>query len=156
MTPPEAPADRQRLDKWLWFARVVRTRRHAQEMAVSGHVRLGGKRVESASQMVRAGDVLTIALEDRVRVLEVTGFAPAAATPRPPPCSIATSARRPRPAAIEGRAATCAAAAARIERDGVLRPRRRCSQLSIFPRVPSTMRGLAFRPDTSPRPPRQG
>jgi ribosome-associated heat shock protein Hsp15 len=45
-------------------------------MAVSGHVRLGGKRVESASQMVRAGDVLTIALEDRVRVLEVTGFAP--------------------------------------------------------------------------------
>ena len=75
MAENAGPADHQRLDKWLWFAHVMRTRRGAQEIAVSGHVRLGGKRVSSASQQVRAGDVLTIALEGRVRVLEVVGFA---------------------------------------------------------------------------------
>jgi ribosome-associated heat shock protein Hsp15 len=75
MADGEPAAGRQRLDKWLWFAHVVRTRRRAQEIAVSGHVRLSGKRVASASQTVRPGDVLTIALEGRVRVLEVVGFA---------------------------------------------------------------------------------
>ena len=69
-------ADRQRLDKWLWFARIVRTRRLAQDLAASGHVRINGQRAASASQPVRPGDVLTIALESRVRVLEVAAFAP--------------------------------------------------------------------------------
>jgi ribosome-associated heat shock protein Hsp15 len=66
---------RQRIDKWLWFARVVKTRTLAQDLAVSGHVRLNGNRVDAASQSVRAGDVLTISLESRVRVLKVAGFA---------------------------------------------------------------------------------
>ena len=36
-----APArlDRQRIDKWLWHARVVRTRQAAAALAASGHVR---------------------------------------------------------------------------------------------------------------------
>jgi ribosome-associated heat shock protein Hsp15 len=68
------PADRLRLDKWLWHARVVRTRVLAQELARSGHVRINGERVASASRPVRIGDVLTIALDRTVRVLEVAGF----------------------------------------------------------------------------------
>jgi ribosome-associated heat shock protein Hsp15 len=77
--------ERQRIDKWLWFARVVRTRRLAQDLAAAGHVRINGQRVQSTSHPVRLGDVLTIALEGRVRVLEVAAFverrggAPAAA-----------------------------------------------------------------------------
>jgi ribosome-associated heat shock protein Hsp15 len=63
--------DTIRLDKWLWFARIVKTRVIAQELATSGHVRINGQRVTSASRAVRVGDVLTVALPTRVRVLKV-------------------------------------------------------------------------------------
>ena len=68
-------SDRQRLDKWLLFARVVKTRSLAQELAESGHVRINGQRIKSASKMVRLADVLTIALDQRTRVLKVQAFA---------------------------------------------------------------------------------
>ena len=64
-----------RLDKWLWFARVVKTRAVAQELAGSGHVRVNGQRAESAAKAIRIGDVLTIALPSRVRVLKVQDVA---------------------------------------------------------------------------------
>jgi ribosome-associated heat shock protein Hsp15 len=64
-----------RLDKWLWFARVVKTRAIAQDLAGSGHVRVNGQRADSASKAVRIGDVLTIALPARVRVLKVLDVA---------------------------------------------------------------------------------
>jgi ribosome-associated heat shock protein Hsp15 len=67
--------DRQRIDKWLWHARIVRTRSAAAELAASGHVRLNGARVTAAAKPVKPGDVVTIALDARVRVLKVSGFA---------------------------------------------------------------------------------
>jgi ribosome-associated heat shock protein Hsp15 len=67
--------DRQRIDKWLWHARVVRTRSAAAALAGSGHVRVNGVRVDAPSRLVRAGDVVTIALDRRVRVLKVLGHA---------------------------------------------------------------------------------
>jgi ribosome-associated heat shock protein Hsp15 len=68
------PADRQRLDKWLWFARIVKTRGLAQELATSGHVRINGQRTTSAAKPVKQGDVLTVALDARTRVLKVQGL----------------------------------------------------------------------------------
>ena len=62
---------RQRIDKWLWFARVVKTRTLAQKLAVSGRVRINREKCGSASDAVRIGDVLTIALERSVRVLKI-------------------------------------------------------------------------------------
>jgi ribosome-associated heat shock protein Hsp15 len=67
--------DRQRIDKWLWHARVVRTRSADAALAGSGHVRINGARIDAASRPVRAGDVVTVALDRRVRVLKVTGYA---------------------------------------------------------------------------------
>jgi ribosome-associated heat shock protein Hsp15 len=67
--------DRQRIDKWLWHARVVRTRNAAAALVDAGHVRLNGQRIDAPSRAVRAGDVVTIALDRSVRVLRVTGFA---------------------------------------------------------------------------------
>ena len=66
--------DRQRIDKWLWHARVVRTRGAAAALAGSGHVRLNGFRIEAASRAVRPGDVVTVALDRSVRVLKVKAF----------------------------------------------------------------------------------
>jgi ribosome-associated heat shock protein Hsp15 len=67
--------DRQRIDKWLWHARVVRTRSAAAALAASGHVRLNSQRIDAASRTVRAGDVVAIALDRTVRILKVAGFA---------------------------------------------------------------------------------
>jgi ribosome-associated heat shock protein Hsp15 len=65
------PEGRQRLDKWLWYARLAKTRTLAQKLAVSGQVRINRDRMDSASHPVRIGDVLTVALPGGVSVLRV-------------------------------------------------------------------------------------
>ena len=70
-----AAEQRQRIDLWLWHARVVRTRPAAASLATSGHVRVNGARIKAASREVRTGDVITVALDRAVRVLKVCGFA---------------------------------------------------------------------------------
>ena len=67
--------DRQRIDKWLWHARVVRTRSAAAELVTSGLVRLNRERITAPSRLVRADDVITVALDRQVRILKVAGFA---------------------------------------------------------------------------------
>lgn len=67
-------ADRQRIDRWLWHARLVRTREAAAALADAGYVRVNGTRIDAPGRMVRTGDVVTVALERSVRVLKVVGF----------------------------------------------------------------------------------
>jgi ribosome-associated heat shock protein Hsp15 len=64
-------ARRQRLDKWLWFARVVRTRSAAARLVADGYVRVNSRPVENPAKSIAPGDVLTIALERDVRVLRI-------------------------------------------------------------------------------------
>ena len=66
--------DRQRLDKFLWHARVVKARTSAAELVERGHVRINGVRETAPGHAVKPGDVLTIALDRTVRVLRVVGF----------------------------------------------------------------------------------
>ena len=66
--------DRQRIDKWLWHARIVRTRSAAAALAASGYVRINGERVDAPSRTVRAGDIVTVALDRAVHVLRVLNF----------------------------------------------------------------------------------
>jgi ribosome-associated heat shock protein Hsp15 len=66
--------DRQRLDKWLWHARVVKARTSAAALVEAGHVRINGVREKSPGHAVKGGDVLTVGLDRTVRVLKVTGF----------------------------------------------------------------------------------
>lgn len=48
-----------RLDRFLWFARLVRSRSAAQALARTGHLRLRGRTVDKPAQCVRIGDTLT-------------------------------------------------------------------------------------------------
>lgn len=67
--------ERQRLDKWLWHARVVKARTSAAALVEAGRVRINGVREKAPGHSVKTGDVLTIGLDRTVRVLKVVGFA---------------------------------------------------------------------------------
>ena len=64
-------ADTLRLDKFLWFARIVKTRALAQALAEAGRLRISGRVVDRAHVPVRVGDVLSFAVHGNVRVLKV-------------------------------------------------------------------------------------
>jgi len=51
---------RQRLDKWLWFARFARTRTLAARLVTDGHVRVNGTRTDNAAKGLALGDVVTV------------------------------------------------------------------------------------------------
>lgn len=61
----------QRLDKWLWFARVAKSRTLAATLVTAGKVRVNRVRTVKASHSVKPGDVVTINVGPRVRVLKV-------------------------------------------------------------------------------------
>ena len=63
--------DRQRLDKWLWFARFAKSRTLAAKMVASGYVRLNGQRTDNAAKGVAVGDVVTIALPRATLVVRI-------------------------------------------------------------------------------------
>lgn len=66
---------RQRLDKWLVYARFAKTRSVASELVENGRVRVNGTRVTNPARPVVAGDVLTLALPRDTRVVRVLGAA---------------------------------------------------------------------------------
>ncbi|MGO4523367.1 RNA-binding S4 domain-containing protein [Microvirga sp. 2MCAF35] len=63
--------DRQRLDKWLWFARFAKTRTLAAKLVTGGFVRLNGLRTDNAAKAVAVGDVITLALARTTLVVRV-------------------------------------------------------------------------------------
>lgn len=62
---------RQRIDKWLFFARAVKSRSLAARLVTAGRVRINRDKAAQASDLVKTGDVLTITLERRVLVWKV-------------------------------------------------------------------------------------
>jgi ribosome-associated heat shock protein Hsp15 len=64
-------AGRQRIDKWLWFARFAKSRTLAQRLVEDGRVRVNRDKVDAASRLVRTGDVLTLRLEGGVKLVRI-------------------------------------------------------------------------------------
>lgn len=60
-----------RLDRFLWWARLAKTRSAAQAIAEGGRFRISGRVIEKAHCPVRVGDVLTYPAHGRVRVVRV-------------------------------------------------------------------------------------
>lgn len=60
-----------RIDKWLWYARVLKTRTLAASCVKSGKVRVNQEKISSPSRGVSPGDVLTITLDRQIKVLEI-------------------------------------------------------------------------------------
>jgi ribosome-associated heat shock protein Hsp15 len=83
--PPPA-GETQRIDRWLWFARLAKSRTLAASLVADGKVRVNRVRVEKPSHLVKPGDVLTVTISRRVRVLRVL----AAGARRGPPTEART------------------------------------------------------------------
>jgi ribosome-associated heat shock protein Hsp15 len=56
------PGDRQRLDVWLWCARVAKTRAACAALVESGAVRINRQPTVKPHARIAPGDVLTLAL----------------------------------------------------------------------------------------------
>lgn len=64
-------AETMRLDLFLWYVRLAKTRVTAQAMACDGHFRIDGRAIDRAHAPVRVGSILTFAHHGNVRVLRV-------------------------------------------------------------------------------------
>ena len=65
-----------RIDRFLFFIRLLKSRTLAQGLIETGHVRIDGKRVDKPSEEVRVGSVVALPLHARVRVLRVLALPP--------------------------------------------------------------------------------
>ena len=65
----------QRLDKWLWHARLLRHRADCTRLVQGGSVRINRQPTDKAHARLRPGDVLILPLRDAVRVIEVLRLA---------------------------------------------------------------------------------
>jgi ribosome-associated heat shock protein Hsp15 len=66
----ESP-QKQRLDKWLFFSRVIKSRTLAQKLIESGAVRVNAERTLDSDHKVGAGDVLTMTVSRRLLVWRI-------------------------------------------------------------------------------------
>ena len=69
----DSPADRDRIDRWLWYTRFFKTRSVAAQAVSGGKVHLNGDRVKSA-HAVRVGDLIAIKMDGVLAEFEVLGL----------------------------------------------------------------------------------
>ncbi len=74
MSGPAEPVGGQRIDRWLWVARLLKSRTLAATLAASGKVRVNGTRISKASRLLHPGDVLTLPLAAHIRIIEVVAI----------------------------------------------------------------------------------
>jgi ribosome-associated heat shock protein Hsp15 len=63
-----------RIDRFLFFIRLVKSRTLAQTVIEAGHVRIDGKRVEKPSEQVGVGSIVALPLHGRVRIVRVVAL----------------------------------------------------------------------------------
>jgi ribosome-associated heat shock protein Hsp15 len=69
--PDAGVGSNQRIDQWLWHARITKSRTLAQNLVGRGKVRLNRAKIDKTSTLVKPGDVLTVVLGPAVRSLEI-------------------------------------------------------------------------------------
>ena len=63
-----------RIDKFLFFTRLIKSRTQAQALLDEGRTRIDGRRVERPSDAVKAGSVIALPLRGQVRIIRVVGL----------------------------------------------------------------------------------
>ena len=65
------PTSKLRVDKWLWYARILKTRTLAASCVKTGKVRVNQEKITSPSRNLVPGDVLTVTLPRQIKILKV-------------------------------------------------------------------------------------
>lgn len=65
------PVRKERLDKFLFFSRAIKSRTLAQKFIESGAIRVNSERTIRSDLKVGAGDVLTMTLHERITVWRI-------------------------------------------------------------------------------------
>jgi ribosome-associated heat shock protein Hsp15 len=68
---PAEPVRKERLDRFLFFSRALKSRTLAQKIIETGAIRVNSERTARSDHKVGAGDVLTMALHDRIVVWRI-------------------------------------------------------------------------------------
>jgi ribosome-associated heat shock protein Hsp15 len=71
MVEPVVPVRKERLDKFLFFSRALKSRTLAQKVIETGVIRVNGDKTERSDHKVGAGDVLTMILHGRIVVWRI-------------------------------------------------------------------------------------
>jgi ribosome-associated heat shock protein Hsp15 len=61
----------QRLDKWLWHARLAKSRTLASKFVEEGKIRVNREKVHKPSHTVKPGDVLTATIHGHLWIVKV-------------------------------------------------------------------------------------
>lgn len=69
--PTDSDQSTLRIDKWLWFARFVKSRSLASKLVENSRMRVNGTPTAKAHYALRIGDVLTFSLGPHIRVVKV-------------------------------------------------------------------------------------
>jgi len=67
----QIPLRKERLDRFLFFSRAVKSRTLAQKIIESGAIRVNSEKTERTDFKVGAGDVLTMSLHNRIVVWRI-------------------------------------------------------------------------------------
>jgi ribosome-associated heat shock protein Hsp15 len=65
------PVRKERLDKFLFFSRAIKSRTLAQKVIETGVIRVNSERTDRSDHKVGAGDVLTMSLHGRIVVWRI-------------------------------------------------------------------------------------
>ncbi|MBE0577799.1 RNA-binding S4 domain-containing protein [Devosia sp.] len=65
------PVRKERLDKFLFFSRALKSRTLAQKVIETGAIRVNSERTDRSDLKVGAGDVLTMSLHGRIVVWRI-------------------------------------------------------------------------------------
>jgi ribosome-associated heat shock protein Hsp15 len=65
------PVRKERLDKFLFFSRALKSRTLAQKVIETGAIRVNSERTDRSDHKVGAGDVLTMSLHGRIVVWRI-------------------------------------------------------------------------------------
>nr|WP_314257166.1 RNA-binding S4 domain-containing protein [uncultured Devosia sp.] len=71
MARASEPIRKERLDKFLFFSRALKSRTLAQKLIETGAVRVNSERTDRSDHKVGAGDVLTMSLHNRIVVWRI-------------------------------------------------------------------------------------
>ena len=71
MVEPVAPVRKERLDKFLFYSRALKSRTLAQKIIETGAIRVNSERTDRSDHKVGAGDVLTMALHGRIVIWRI-------------------------------------------------------------------------------------